>query len=243
MTNINDSNEKKNDQNSYYGFVYITINNVNGKRYIGQKKYCGKHETYIGSGVALKNAIYKYGKENFTREIIEECETKEKLDSREKYWINYYNATNSDNFYNITSGGDGGFGGGKNSPWYGKHLSEETKEKLSKMKSGKNNPFYGKTHSDEVKRKLSEKALNQRHSQETKEKMSKSIKENHADFSGKNNPRSRKIKQYDLGRNFIRCWDCAKEASKKLNINYSSIIACCTGRYKSSGGYIWEYVI
>ncbi len=241
MKNTNDLNEKKNEQNNYYGFIYITTNNVNGKKCIGQKKYYENHETYIGSGVALKNAINKYGKENFTREIIENCKTKKELDSREKYWIEYYNATESEDFYNITSGGDGGFGSGKNSPWYGKHLSEGTKEKLSKMRSGENNPFYGKTHSDEVKKKLSEKGLKQKHSQEIKEKISKGIKENHADFSGKNNPRSRKIKQYDLSKNFFRYWVCAKDASKILSINYCSIISCCTGRYKSSGGYIWEY--
>ena len=110
MKNINDSNEKKRKANNYYGFIYITTNKINGKKYIGQKKYCGNYETYLGSGIALKNAIAKYGRENFTREIIEECETKDELDEREKYWIKYYDATNSDNFYNITNGGDGGFG-------------------------------------------------------------------------------------------------------------------------------------
>lgn len=241
MKNINDSNEKKSVQNNYYGFIYITTNNINGKKYIGQKKYYGNYETYIGSGIALKNAINKYGKENFTREIIENCKTKEELDSREKFWIEYYNATESEDFYNITSGGDGGFGSGKNSPWYGKHLSDETKEKLSKIKSGKNNPFYGKTHSDEVKKKLSEKALNQRHSKETREKMSKSMKENHADFNGKNNPRANPVNQYSLNGEFIKRWDYAKEASRTLDINYSSLISCCTGKYKSSGGFKWEY--
>lgn len=241
MKNINDSNEKKSVQNNYYGFIYITTNNINGKKYIGQKKYYGNYETYIGSGIALKNAINKYGKENFTREIIENCKTKEELDSREKFWIEYYNATESEDFYNITSGGDGGFGSGKNSPWYGKHLSDETKEKLSKIKSGENNPFYGKTHSDEVKKKLSEKALNQRHSKETREKMSKSMKENHADFNGKNNPRANPVNQYSLNGEFIKRWDYAKEASRTLDINYSSLISCCTGKYKSSGGFKWEY--
>ena len=241
MKNINDSNEKKSVQNNYYGFIYITTNNINGKKYIGQKKYYGNYETYIGSGIALKNAINKYGKENFTREIIENCKTKEELDSREKFWIEYYNATESEDFYNITSGGDGGFGSGKNSPWYGKHLSDETKEKLSKIKSGENNPFYGKTHSDEVKKKLSEKALNQRHSKETREKMSKSMKENHADFNGKNNPRANPVNQYNLNGEFIKRWDYAKEASRTLDINYSSLISCCTGKYKSSGGFKWEY--
>ena len=136
-------------------FIYMTTNLINGHKYIG-KHHGELNDSYLGSGLLLKQAVKKYGKENFTREIIENCKSKEDLDSREKYWIKYYNATESEDFYNITSGGDGGFGSGKNSPWYGKHLSETTKEKLSKMKTGENNPFYGKTHSDTVKKKLSE---------------------------------------------------------------------------------------
>ena len=73
MKNINDSNEKKRKANNYYGFIYITTNKINGKKYIGKKKYCGNYETYLGSGIAIKNEIAKYGRENFTREIIEEC--------------------------------------------------------------------------------------------------------------------------------------------------------------------------
>ena len=93
-----------------YGFIYITTNNINGKKYIGQRKYDSqeKWKEYLGSGVYLNRAINKYGKENFSKEIIEECDTKEKLNEREKYWISYYNAVNSENFYNIANGGDGG---------------------------------------------------------------------------------------------------------------------------------------
>ena len=93
-----------------YGFVYITTNNINGKKYIGQKKYdeCGNWKDYLGSGIILTKSIKKYGKENFSKEIIEECETKEQLNEREKYWISYYNAVDSDDFYNIAFGGDGG---------------------------------------------------------------------------------------------------------------------------------------
>ena len=83
-----------------YGFIYITTNHVNGRQYIGQKKYdkSGKWKKYLGSGIVLKRAIEKYGESNFAKEIIEECETKEALDDREKYWIDYYNAVNSDDF-------------------------------------------------------------------------------------------------------------------------------------------------
>ena len=48
-----------------YGFVYITTNHVNGKQYIGQRKYDkqGKWKEYLGSGVVLSKAIKKYGLE------------------------------------------------------------------------------------------------------------------------------------------------------------------------------------
>ena len=51
-----------------YGFVYITTNLINGKRYVGQKSFSstkgGKWQEYLGSGVALKHAVNKYGKES-----------------------------------------------------------------------------------------------------------------------------------------------------------------------------------
>ena len=40
MTNTNDLNEQK--RNEFYGFVYMTTNLINGKRYIGQRKYYGE---------------------------------------------------------------------------------------------------------------------------------------------------------------------------------------------------------
>ena len=55
----------------YYGFVYITTNHVNGKRYIGQKKYDkrGDWKNYLGSGTSIKRAIETYGKSKFSKEI------------------------------------------------------------------------------------------------------------------------------------------------------------------------------
>lgn len=228
--------------NNYYGFIYITTNNINGKHYIGQRKYYRDYEKYLGSGVILKKAIEKYGAENFSREIIEECKTPEELSEREKYWIDYYDAVNSDDFYNITGGGNGGFGKGENSPWYGKHLSTETKEKLSEAKKGEHNPFYGKSHDLKTKKKMSDKAKGRKHTIEERKKMSKGIKENHADFSGSKNPRAKRVAQYDKENNYIKTWGCSKEASDELNICSNSIRQCCYGKYKSAGGYIWRFV-
>ena len=53
----------------------------------------------------IKRAILKYGKENFSIEILEEC-PKELLNDREKYYIKLYNSYNSG--YNSTLGGQNG---------------------------------------------------------------------------------------------------------------------------------------
>ena len=56
-----------------YGFVYITTNLINGKRYIGRCKFDTTRpnawKTYLGSGVALKLAVKKYGRQNFKKVI------------------------------------------------------------------------------------------------------------------------------------------------------------------------------
>ena len=56
--------------------VYKVTNNINGKYYIGVQN---RHVAggYLGSGKAITNAIHKYGKENFTKEILFECDTLE----------------------------------------------------------------------------------------------------------------------------------------------------------------------
>ena len=52
--------------------------------------------------MVIKRAIHKYGKENFTIEVIEKCD-QQLLNEREKYWINYYDSYEKG--YNSTLGG------------------------------------------------------------------------------------------------------------------------------------------
>ena len=93
-----------------YGYIYKTINLVTNKIYIGKRK--GKFtENYKGSGKYLRNAINKYGAENFKVEVIEYCETLEEQNVREKYWISYYRNQPTE-MYNIANGGDGRAHGG-----------------------------------------------------------------------------------------------------------------------------------
>lgn len=87
-------------------YIYKITNNINGKIYIGQHKQITikeKVDRYLGSGILIKKAQNKYGKENFTKEIIEYCD-KENVNDREVYWIRFYNSL-TPNGYNITKGG------------------------------------------------------------------------------------------------------------------------------------------
>jgi group I intron endonuclease len=84
--------------------IYKTTNLINGKFYIGKDKH--NDPKYFGSGKILKQAIKKYGIDNFIKEIIEECYSEQQWLEREIYWIDYYNAINEG--YNIALGGNGG---------------------------------------------------------------------------------------------------------------------------------------
>ena len=88
-----------------YGYIYITTNLINGKKYIGRHKssvFVG--EKYLGSGTDLLQDIEKYGKENFTVKEIEKCFTRTELIDCETYWLKYYNVAKNNEFYNIYEG-------------------------------------------------------------------------------------------------------------------------------------------
>ena len=136
-------------------FIYITTNNLNGCKYIG--KHLG-HETdsYLGSGKILVRAIEKYGKENFSREIIEFNSSEEENAEREKYYIALYNATTNPLFYNIHEGGKGGY----TTAGYTEEEKQQLRQKLSELNKGEKNGMYGKHHSQKTKDYLSFYASN-----------------------------------------------------------------------------------
>jgi group I intron endonuclease len=84
-------------------YIYKTTNLITGKVYIGKSSKCFNIK-YLGSGKILNRAIKKYGKSNFTVELIEECSSEEELNLREIYWIDFFIS----NSYNIALGGTGG---------------------------------------------------------------------------------------------------------------------------------------
>ena len=88
--------------------IYLTINIVNKKWYIGRDK--NGSAKYLGSGTFLKKAIKKYGKHNFKKFVLETCDSIDHLNQAEIAWIAYTNAVNNPQSYNVANGGDGGPG-------------------------------------------------------------------------------------------------------------------------------------
>ena len=157
--------------NGAFGFVYMTKCKENGKLYIGQKKFNHGFETYLGSGVAFKEAVKKYGKENFERIILQIAYSKEELNDYEIKYIELFDASEKHNrdFYNIALGG-GVIGlKGEDSPNYGKHQSEEHRRKNSEA-------HKGKKATEEARKKMSEAGKEKEFSEEHRRNLSKAGK-------------------------------------------------------------------
>ena len=150
--------------------IYKITNNLNGYIYIGKHQTEHKDDLYMGSGKYLWRAYKKYGMENFTKTILEECSSEKEMNQREREIVNEEFCARRDT-YNINLGGDGGFNF-KNLPDEEKEkirkgVSDRTKKWWKKLKEENydlwkskiemlHGSFLGKHHSDETKHKISE---------------------------------------------------------------------------------------
>lgn len=144
-------------------YIYCFKNIVNNKAYIGQTNNPTKRKNehmknvHDGHKGILYHSIRKYGEDNFSFDVIEECED-HLSNEREIFWINFYDSF--ENGFNLTTGGD--------------HFSHS---EITKNKIG--SAFRGKSLSEEHKKKLRESNLGKKpppHSEETLQKMSNSMK-------------------------------------------------------------------
>lgn len=128
--------------------IYMIKNKETGQIYIGQSK--NVKSRYRGHKSSLKNNCHtndhlqkswnKYGESNFIFKIIENTD-EQRLNERERFWIENYCSNNKELGFNKDNGGN-----------QYKIVSEETKMRISENHadvSGTNNPFYNKKHSQE----------------------------------------------------------------------------------------------
>lgn len=90
-----------------YYFIYRTTNNITGSYYIGAHSSDSLSDSYLGSGVRLLSALSRYGKENFTREILFMAFDKESMYWAEKQIVDI-DCIKDRKSYNIREGGVGG---------------------------------------------------------------------------------------------------------------------------------------
>lgn len=107
-------------------FVYMHVNKINGKRYIGitSRKaprnrwgkngngYLGKRKSGEFQQPHFANAIIKYGWDNFEHIILLKNICEEEAKYSERYLISWYKSNDEKYGYNCTGGGDGRWRGG-----------------------------------------------------------------------------------------------------------------------------------
>lgn len=189
--------------------IYKITNLINNKIYIGQHVTTNVNDDYMGSGEHIKNAIKKYGIENFKKEIIAECSSFEEMNELEKELVNHEFVQNP-NTYNHSIGGSYGW---KNCL---KYKSEEEIYAIRKNAGDAvinlmKDPEYRKQHAEKISEGLKEAGFDPRtflgktHSKETKRKMSETHKRNKHQKGEKNSQ-------------FGKCWICNLELQENKSI-------------------------
>lgn len=153
-------------------YIYVVQNALNNKVYVGKTNkpqtrwnhhiiyaYGGK-EKYPTHFQYIHASIAKYGKENFTFQIIEEFADEPECLEAEQFWIQFFRSWDKNYGYNLTNGGEGASG---------RIVSPETRDKIRIRATGRKQ-------SEETKKKKSEAGRKRRNSQSTREKISKSNK-------------------------------------------------------------------
>ena len=228
--------------------VYIHTNKINGKKYIGQTcqnppENRWKNGKGYSNNTHFTRAIQKYGWDNFEHEVVKSQISKEEADILERMLIKELNTMNP-NGYNAKDGGSNGRPSDEtkrklSESHKGYIVSEETKRKISEGNKGKKI-------SEETRKKISEAKKGHSVSDETRIKMSEASKGNTSHKGHKHSKEaiekmSEKVVQYAPKYKFVKVWDSMTEAANQLGISLSNISACCNGRRRKAGGYIWEY--
>ena len=193
------------------------ITNPKGKIYVGQSVNIESRKSQYqclskySLGRKIRNSIKKYGWENHTHDIIEECSV-EQLDEREIFWGEYYNVLGK-NGLNLKLGKGRGL------------VSEETKNIMSKRAK--------EIMTSEHRKKLSNAKLGKKRSEKEKQslRVPKKSKENYKN-TGKWISNSRPGLQFDLQGNFIKEWGLTRVAEIFYHFegkNKNNICNCCRG--------------
>lgn len=208
--------------------IYKITNQVNNKCYIGQsiciEKRWKEHIYEAEKGdknYKLYLAIRKYGIDNFTFEVIEECSEKD-LNEKEIFYIKKYDSYL--NGYNSTLGGQG------------KNFQRiiEPQKIYELWDKGLSVKEINEILKDKIGHTTIQKYLQNYKNYSIKESNKRGFLR-----SQKNNQKKNPVKQYDLWGNFIAEYESYEQAEKITKIDSVLIGRVVNGRQKQAGGYQW----
>ena len=208
--------------------VYVHINKANGKMYVGQTRYGDNpNRRWMNGygyqeGTYFRNAINKYGWNNFEHEIIASYLTKTEADNFETMLIKTLHTNNQQFGYNLTYGGEGSSG---------YKMSKENKKKISE--SHKNKPL-GDLH----KQAIANAHIGKSHADDHIDKIS----QGHMSRRCKEYENIYHIAQYTKDGVLICVYDSMTEASNATNVNINDIQKSLMGRLISVTDFIWTFV-
>ena len=141
-----------------HNYTYILTNTINGIKYIGVRS-CDcpiADDDYWGHSKYVDAAIEEVGKQNFTKEIIQDHDTRRAAAWQEGFFHNHYNVALNEGYYNkrkasSTSFDRSGVPVSKESrakmsaSQKGKKFTAETRKKISAGQKGKKNHRYDHT--------------------------------------------------------------------------------------------------
>jgi group I intron endonuclease len=194
------------------------ITSPSGKIYIGQSIDI-KRRFYLYSlnhcfrQVILYRSFNKYGFNNHTFEIIEECSIDE-LNKKERFYQELYDAVGFNGLNCVLQGTDE----------KRKVISDEVKKKISIANSGERNGMFGVKQSEEFK----QARRNYKHTPESLKKIGDSSR-------GGNNPNAKLV--IDLSTGIF--YDCVKDAAFVLGLQRDTLKQRLNGRRKNKTSYMY----
>ena len=206
-------------------YVYLITNKINGRKYVGSSRKSQIDENYYGSGKVIKDALKKYGKENFQRDIL--WEGKGNARDIETYFLKKINAANNPLYYNLTNDARGNNLHKEETKktvsekLTGKKFSKERCENISKAKKGSTTSKKGK--SDGPKPKVSEA---------------------HKGRISPNKGKGKSVALYNINGEFISQYNSYYDLALDLNIHHETIRCQLIGKAKTicNKQYIARYV-
>lgn len=210
----------------------------------------GKNGANYKNNNHLWSSICKYGWYNFEHIIWEENLTKEDACKIEKMLIAIFETQNPNFGYNIASGGESGF--------FGCHMSDDAKMKLSKARTGRkfsphsqqareniSRSLTGRVLSNETKNKLSNIQIEKWKDDEYRKNQIETHKwqtgENHPWYGRKHSQESKEKMRYSHTKNSVFCpelnmmFKSSADAKRQTGIDDSDIRKVCKGIQESAG--------